>query len=252
MRHFVLGEALRDYLRCPQEYGYRYIYQAPEPPQTLQQWWDRAVRRTILSTVKEKLDGKDTTHDRIVLLWQLTTRNTPLDGNHKLDILGREALVTFWNWLDTVELEALAVAREVTFDITTKRAITVQLTADFVARRGNRRIHVLLAPPEPGILIQVAACDDEVWTLYNLRQSHANELTKLTQREQRALAGVIEQGWRGIGHKLIWPYRDGRCTACPYQDVCAPGDARRYLLDRPSKHKRILERIDNHRKLRSS
>ena len=218
MRHFVQGEALRDYLRCPQEYAYRYVYGAPEPPRTPQQYWDRAVRRTALSIVKELLEGRQVSHDKAAMLWQLTTKNTVVGSDARLEVLGRESIYEFWNWLDGFEPKGLAVTRQVSFEVTAKRSIDVGLQGRTPA-----------------------------WL--DLGKKHASELNRLPVTVKREMAGAVEQGWRGIGHQIVWPNKDGRCTPCPYRDICGPGDSRRYLLKTKSKQKRVVERIKEQRSL---
>lgn len=250
--HAVEAEALRDYLRCPQEYAYRWIYEAPEPPRTTRQLFDRCLRRTALTIAREVYAGGNITRDRSLLLWQLHIDKTEIQTLPKLDLLGREAIGRFFVWLRGATVPGLAITRQVVFEYARKQQCSVRLTADFVLTRNGRTVLVLLTPPHAGILPHLLACDDQPWLVYDLPLGKGHELTELPSAMRKEVGALVTQGYRGIGHKLVWPHRDQRCRTCPYADICTPGDARSYLLRTASKRKRVLDRIAEQRALRGS
>jgi hypothetical protein len=247
LRHYVDGEALRDYLRCPQEYAYRWYYQVPDRVRTIRQVYHRALRRTALSIAREHLTGKPLTTDRSLLLWQLSTRHTPIALRPRLHYLGRNVIARFLDWLTTTTVHGLSVPRQLTFAATARRQIDVEITADIFVTINKRPSLVLLAPPDPGLIADLAQCDTDDWVVFTLATSTARCLPKATPSTRHALAGVIEQGFRGLSRRIVWPNRDSRCRTCTFADICQPADARRYTLQHGSKRERVRKQIARRR-----
>lgn len=243
LRHFVDGEALRDYLRCPQEYAYRWHYQIPERPQTTRQFFQRAVRRTALSIARETLAGKTVTADQGLLLWQLGTHDTPIATHPSINTAGRDIVGRFLRWLETVKVLGLAVTRQITLTFGHRRFCDVELTSDlYLTLRGKERL-VLLTPPDPGIVATLAGCDTVPWAELSLLSCTTRLIPRTSSDVQEGLSGVVEQAFRGLSRGIVWPNRDSRCRGCPFSDVCTPGDARRYLMQSETKRARVRARV---------
>lgn len=207
------------------------------------------MRRTALAIAREHFTSGAVTHDRAALLWQLTTHKTAVAANVPAEIQGRTAIFKFWEWLKDWTLTGLQVTRQVNVEFSRRRHADVTFTADFIGTWKRRTTLALLTPPAAGILTALMGLDDARWVVFPLVRSLPFEPPKLVQHDQREVAGVIEQGWRGIGHRLVWPHQDERCAPCPYRDICSPGDARRYLLRTNSKMERVRKRVTEERAL---
>lgn len=253
-RHVVTGKAVQAYATCPMWYAYRYIYEVPDPPLDVWTLWLRAVRRTCLVIAREQMEGKMPTLDQAFMLWEMHTRKTVLASKPKRDLAGRHCVHWFHEWLlgDTpFQVKGIGVPVTVPVVIEDHRIVDVEITADLLGTfPGYKQPHaVLLSPPKLGALHHLLVAGGEVdFAVYNVERG---TIAVIDKNPTANPAGVIEQTLRGMIRKIVWPHRDARCRLCPYNDVCTPDDAQRYLLKDESKRKRVQERIANYRRKRA-
>jgi hypothetical protein len=242
IHHVIEAEALRDYLRCPQEYAYRWLYGIPDKPRTRYQLWLRCLRRACLTLVRQVME-KPVSIDQAYLIWQLHAEHT-IASIAKWDLKGRELLLQFYEWLQHITPGAIGPTRRLTVPFSSlPRQADLELTADFVARWRGQLAYFLLTPPDPGILKSLGALDTACWVTYNLETGRSKRLTNQTLEQMPDLVGQVEQGFRGLTRSLVWPHRDSRCTPCPFAACCDGRDARSSALKTAKARQRVKDRI---------
>lgn len=244
LRHIISAAALQDYLVCPQQYAYRWLYEVPDHPRTPQQWFQRVIRRTTLTIVREILEAKTPTLSKVWLLLEMHSRGTIVRTNAKLAQRARTLIGQFNESMRRFHVTSLGETRLVTIPFSKDRASDVQIQADFSGLWKHRRTHILLTPPARPVESYIAGQDAQYWATMSVGSQSVGRVTKIRPTtDTTEIVPLIWQGLRGLARTIVWPYRDQRCSECVYAEGCTPADAHPQRLRMAKERRKVKNRM---------
>lgn len=243
----IEGEAILDYSSCPQKFAYRWLYDVPEKPPTPLAKYHRAVYRTCLVLVRQKMEKGQPSTKQAEQLWRLHSASVGLGkGATRKNLNGRNSVLLFLTWLCHFQPSAIGLKSVVPVVISKAQTFNVTIESDFTGLSGDRRISVILTRKIPKLMAFMASHDQLSWEAYNLDSGSSAPLKK--PADEDAYKAQLHQLQRGMARRIVWPNRDARCSECQWSDICNPRHSSISDLNDPIQRLKTKKRLITNRK----
>lgn len=243
----IEGEAILDYSSCPQKYAYRWLYDIPEKPPTPTTLFRRAIYRTCLVLVRQKLESGQPSTKQAEQLWKLHTSSLlPFKGSARQNLNGRNSILLFLTWLNQFKPVGIGLKSVVPIKVSKAQTFNVTIESDFTGLSGNRRVSVILTRKVPKLVAFMASYDQLPWEAYSLDSGSSFSIKK--PKDEDTYKALLHQLQRGMARGIVWPNRDARCNECPWTDICDPRHSAVSNINDPIQRLTIRKRIIADRK----